>query len=180
MTTTTIIAGIIAVLFLIHLLFLFLHAIRKDNYINQSVTFRSGKSVGAEGSNGGIMQDVNSMGETVYMVQKAPAPSVTSAFPEILICLKQLETGSEYRMNLKTQAIIGRYGGKADIQIADTMVSKKHCMIYRKGDKIFLEDLGSTNHTFVNGCLVQSPMVLCNGDVITIGHGNYQYNAYIK
>lgn len=181
MNTTIIIAGVISSIFLTHIIVLLVGRLRKDNYINQSVTFRAGKAIGAEGSSGGIMYDANNNNETVYVNSNdIPVAQVTSSFTVIYICLKQLETGSEYQTYLEGQVMVGRFGGNAGIQIADTMVSKKHCMIYRKGEQIYIEDLGSTNHTYLNNCMVQNPMPLCNGDIIRIGHGTYQFNAYVQ
>jgi hypothetical protein len=44
---------------------------------------------------------------------------------------------------------IGRLGGGADIQIDDSEVSRVHCSIEVRRDAIFLQDLRSTNGTFI-------------------------------
>jgi hypothetical protein len=49
-------------------------------------------------------------------------------------------------------------------------VSRFHCQIKREGDKLILEDLGSTNGTFVNDVLLKQSHVLSVGDVARIGH----------
>jgi len=49
-------------------------------------------------------------------------------------------------------------------------VSRFHCQIKREGDKLILEDLGSTNGTFVNDTLLRESHVLSVGDVARIGH----------
>ena len=51
---------------------------------------------------------------------------------------------------------IGRMGGKADIQIDDPKVSRLHCSVEVRGDAILLQDLRSTNGTFVDDSRVLS------------------------
>lgn len=64
-------------------------------------------------------------------------------------------------------ADIGR-GQSAKIHLTDTEISRRHARIVSKGGKVYVEDLGSTNGTFVNGTPV-SRQVLEDGDKIQIG-----------
>jgi pSer/pThr/pTyr-binding forkhead associated (FHA) protein len=61
-----------------------------------------------------------------------------------------------------------------DIQIDNLAVSGKHSLIITILDDSFLEDLGSTNGTYVNGKLVKKH-ALKNGDVIAIGKHELKY-----
>jgi len=61
-----------------------------------------------------------------------------------------------------------------DIQIDNLAVSGKHCLIITILDDSFLEDLGSTNGTYVNGKLVKKH-ALKDGDVISIGKHELKY-----
>jgi len=61
-----------------------------------------------------------------------------------------------------------------DIQIDNLAVSGKHSMIISILDDSFLEDLGSTNGTYVNGKLVKKH-ALKDGDVIAIGKHELKY-----
>lgn len=58
---------------------------------------------------------------------------------------------------------------ECDIVIASQRVSREHARICREGRKLFLEDLNSTNGTFLNDERVLAPMALRDGDRITIG-----------
>jgi hypothetical protein len=76
----------------------------------------------------------------------------------------------------KPEMIIGRPNSDAntspDISIdLDDAISRKHARVYRKNDEDFIEDLGSTNGTKVNGVdlFPHSPQVLADGDVIHLG-----------
>ncbi|HJN74635.1 MAG TPA: FHA domain-containing protein [Myxococcota bacterium] len=63
---------------------------------------------------------------------------------------------------------IGR-GRKNDLQISvDGEVSRNHAQITRNGDSFYVEDLGSTNGTLVNGRLVESAR-LFGGEEVQIG-----------
>jgi len=66
------------------------------------------------------------------------------------------------------QLIIGRDAVNA-VAINDAEVSRKHARLTFQGGKYVLEDLGSTNGTFVNGQRLVSSTVLKPGDVVSLG-----------
>ena len=60
---------------------------------------------------------------------------------------------------------IGREAGN-EIVIEDPQVSRRHATLTRQGASYMLEDIGSTNGTYVNGKRVTAPVLLSNGDMI--------------
>ncbi len=66
------------------------------------------------------------------------------------------------------QLIIGR-DSSSGVCINDAEVSRKHARLMFQGGKYVLEDLGSTNGTFVNGQRLASQAVLKSGDVVSLG-----------
>ncbi len=56
-----------------------------------------------------------------------------------------------------------------EIVIISKRVSREHARIWRDGRRIFLEDMGSTNGTFLNDERVLSPVTLRDGDQILVG-----------
>ncbi len=56
-----------------------------------------------------------------------------------------------------------------DIVIGDTEISRKHARLMRTPGGFVLEDLGSTNGTFVNDERLSAPRVLSIGDLIGLG-----------
>jgi pSer/pThr/pTyr-binding forkhead associated (FHA) protein len=56
-----------------------------------------------------------------------------------------------------------------DISISDPEVSRRHARLLMQEDNVIIEDLGSTNGTFLNGQRIASPQQLRAGDVITLG-----------
>lgn len=75
--------------------------------------------------------------------------------------------GKEYRLD-KPEVFLGR-DLTCDIVINDSEVSRRHMRFFAQGDSYILEDLGSTNGTFINGQRVVSPTILRNGELISIG-----------
>lgn len=66
------------------------------------------------------------------------------------------------------QLTIGRDSGN-EIVINDAEVSRRHARLTFQGGKYVLEDLGSTNGTFVNGQRLAGPRVLKPGEVVSFG-----------
>jgi predicted component of type VI protein secretion system len=56
-----------------------------------------------------------------------------------------------------------------DVVVFDPEVSRRHAQISFQEGRYIIEDLGSTNGTFVNGRRVNNPVPLHNGDVIEMG-----------
>ncbi len=66
------------------------------------------------------------------------------------------------------QLVIGRDSSNG-VAINDAEISRKHSRLSFQGGKYVLEDLGSTNGTFVNGQRLAGPVVLKAGDVVSLG-----------
>ncbi len=66
--------------------------------------------------------------------------------------------------------IIGK-AADADFILSDVLVSRKHARLIRFEQSLVLEDLGSTNGTYLNGKLIRTAPVH-EGDVITIGNND--------
>lgn len=66
------------------------------------------------------------------------------------------------------QIVVGRDSSNG-VAINDAEVSRKHARMMFQGGKYVIEDLGSTNGTFVNGQRLAGPVVLKAGDVVSLG-----------
>jgi predicted component of type VI protein secretion system len=66
------------------------------------------------------------------------------------------------------QVIIGREEG-LDISLQDPEASRRHSRISWQAGQFVIEDMGSTNGTFVNGVQITSPQILNPGDSVGIG-----------
>ncbi len=83
-----------------------------------------------------------------------------------------LRSGDEY--DLLEGATLGR-GDAVDIRIEDPYASSRHARIVRQGDLLVLEDMGSTNGTYLNGEPLRGPQPLHPGDRIAIGDNEFSY-----
>src|SRR6201992_1765536 len=79
---------------------------------------------------------------------------------------------AEYNMN-KERYTIGRLPDN-DIRIDNPAVSGHHSLIINILNDSFLEDLNSTNGTYVNGKLIKKH-ALQHGDVVTVGHHQWRF-----
>ena len=71
-------------------------------------------------------------------------------------------------------ATMGRSDGAA-IRVDDPFASSAHARIFPRGEYMYLEDMGSTNGTYLNGRQVKATERLKMADVIRIGDSEYRY-----
>jgi hypothetical protein len=71
-------------------------------------------------------------------------------------------------------ATFGRSDG-ADIRVDDPFASSAHARIFSRGGFMYLEDMGSTNGTYLNGRQLRSAQQLKVADSIRIGDTEYRY-----
>jgi hypothetical protein len=83
-----------------------------------------------------------------------------------------LASGSAY--DLAAGALLGR-GDQADIRLEDGFASSAHARLIPQGDVMVLEDLGSTNGTYLNGEPLRGPQPLHVGDKIRIGDSEFSF-----
>src|SRR5580658_2992101 len=75
--------------------------------------------------------------------------------------------GGEFPIVPDRQIVVGR-SSELDMVLVEDMVSRKHARITMQADQIWIEDLGSTNGTFVNGEKIKRAH-LKEGDRVLIG-----------
>jgi FHA domain len=80
-----------------------------------------------------------------------------------------VKTGPEAgrRVELDLEVAIGRQDG--DLVVEDPEVSRRHAVLRRSGGSVVVEDLDSTNGTFVNGERIRSPITVGPGDQVRVG-----------
>jgi pSer/pThr/pTyr-binding forkhead associated (FHA) protein len=118
--------------------------------------------------------------ESVIM---APAVSgVRTSRPEprsgrlVVVKSSDLEEGLDFELN-SAQLTIGR-GRQNDIAIAtDEYASARHARFEPRQDGVWVQDLGSTNGTFLNGARLEHPRRLTVGDIVRVGETDLRYEG---
>ncbi len=82
-----------------------------------------------------------------------------------------LQRGMTY--DVSQGATLGR--GDVEIQLEDPFASSRHAHLIRQGSMIVIEDLGSTNGTYLNDELLRGPQPLHAGDRVRIGDSTFTY-----
>ena len=93
--------------------------------------------------------------------------------PQLIATVKGVEVKHVYLT--KDRTVLGRKAGN-DIVLDTLVVSGQHCVFDLVGvADVFIEDLGSTNGTYVNDRMVKVRTKLADGDVIAIGPYRIKY-----
>ena len=77
--------------------------------------------------------------------------------------------GAGTEFPLEAELVLGREQGSADVVLTDPGISRSHAAVRAGAGRITVEDLGSSNGTFVNGSRIRGELELADGDEIQIG-----------
>jgi hypothetical protein len=84
------------------------------------------------------------------------------------------ESGMIY--DLDGDLVLGR-GEHAEIRLEDPFASARHARIYEQGNTVVVEDLDSTNGTYLNEELLQTARPLHPGDRVRIGDSEFAFEV---
>jgi pSer/pThr/pTyr-binding forkhead associated (FHA) protein len=98
--------------------------------------------------------------------RKAQAKAA-KARPQLVMVEPADQAGRSYALD--NEASIGRAAG-CQITLDDTYASQIHARVFQRDGQWLVEDLGSTNGTWLNRHKVSGPMVLQRGDRLQIGN----------
>ncbi len=87
--------------------------------------------------------------------------------------LVEFPSGSRISLT-KNKTVIGRHPGN-DVVTSGKHVSRRHCAVVRRGASFYLEDLQSSNGTFLNGVKIEEVARLRNHDTISLGQRSKAY-----
>ena len=122
-------------------------------------------------SNGAFPPDATGM----YSASAIAAADVLSHAPRLVV---ERAPGHDPGMiyDLDGDVVLGR-GDRAEIRLQDPFASSRHARIYTQGNILVLEDLGSTNGTYLNEELLETPRPLHPGDHVRIGDSEFAFEA---
>ena len=84
-----------------------------------------------------------------------------------------LRAGAAY--DLTGGALLGRGVGRGHRAGGLVLARSRHARLIPQGDAVVLEDLGSTNGTYLNGEPLSGPQPLHDGDRIRIGDSEFTF-----
>jgi hypothetical protein len=90
----------------------------------------------------------------------------------VVVAAMGFDPGEEF--DIGSGITMGR-AASADIRVEDPFASAAHARIFPRGQFMYIEDMGSTNGTFLNGRQLRKPEQLKVADVIRIGDTEYRY-----
>lgn len=113
-------------------------------------------------------------GDTKTQILQRPRPTkgIPGRYQASVVILEGYAEGMEYPIK-KTYAVIGR-SRDAAVPLKDPMVSREHAAIVFDGDAFILQDLDSTNGTYMEGALIKE-RELSHGDKFQIGNTVLQF-----
>ena len=85
-----------------------------------------------------------------------------------------LQAGTAY--DIGEEALLGR-GEAVDIRLGDSFASSRHVRIAPQGSVVVIEDLQSTNGTYLNGERLEGPQPLHPGDRIRVGETEFTFEV---
>ena len=115
-------------------------------------------------------KDQNSKTDRHTVAQQPPRDD--DAFRPRLIVVSGLMLGFQIELG-STMIIVGR-ASECSLSLPHPSVSRQHCRIWRQGDHYVIEDMGSTNQTYLNGKPITRAQ-LQDGDQIGVGSNAIKY-----
>jgi hypothetical protein len=92
----------------------------------------------------------------------------------VVVKSPELEEGADFDLN-SSQMMIGR-GRQNDIALVnDDYASARHARVEPRQDGVWVQDLGSTNGTYLNGARLERPRRLTHGDIVRVGETDLRY-----
>jgi pSer/pThr/pTyr-binding forkhead associated (FHA) protein len=106
---------------------------------------------------------------------QAARPSLRSG-RLVVVSSPDLSEGEDFEFN-SAQLTIGR-GNQNDIAIAtDEYASARHARFEPRQDGVWVQDLGSTNGTYLNGTRLERPRRLSRGDIVRVGETDLRFET---
>ena len=104
----------------------------------------------------------------------AAAPPPVRSGRLVVVKSPVLEEGTDFELN-SSQLTIGR-GSQNDIALPDDdYASARHARFEPRQDGVWLQDLGSTNGTYLNGARLERPRRLTPGDIVRVGDTDVRF-----
>ena len=106
--------------------------------------------------------------------REPPVSSLRAGVSPHLVVVAAMGHEPGTRFDVSHGATLGR-ADSSEIQVDDQFASSAHARVFSRGDYMFIEDMGSTNGTYLNGRQLSGAEQLKVADVVRIGDTEYRY-----
>jgi pSer/pThr/pTyr-binding forkhead associated (FHA) protein len=106
-------------------------------------------------------------GASASSAQPRGAAKRKTSAGRLVVVAPEHQKGTSYA--LADELTVGRASGCAVGLLEDNFVSQVHARVFRRGDDYWVEDLGSTNGTLLNGRRLTGPAPVRKGDRVQVG-----------
>jgi hypothetical protein len=132
-----------------------------------------GSSGGARAGGAPINEMIPADATGLYSASTLHNADVAHRAPKLLV---ERAPGHDPGMiyDLDGDIVLGR-GERAEIRLQDPFASSRHARVYEQGNIVVIEDLGSTNGTYLNEELLETPRPLHPGDRVRIGDSEFAF-----
>ena len=137
--------------------------------VPQTVTREAIAGMGGAAATGGAIGAATSIAANMVNARANQAPAQPLAQLIDVVTREALEVNAAH-------CIIGRERAAADVILRDPNVSRRHAELTFTGSDWSIEDLNSTNGTFVNNRRI-TRCPLRNGDLLTFGLSNFEFRS---
>ncbi|MEE0867771.1 MAG: FHA domain-containing protein [Clostridia bacterium] len=111
----------------------------------------------------------------IHTMYRKKSGGLADAYLKLINLRHDLDFPVDESYEIGENEVIGR-SGKCSIAIADKFMSGKNSRIFKSSGKFYIEDLDSTNGTFLNGEELEDKAVeLLDGDKISVGRVNFLF-----
>ncbi len=134
------------------------------------------------------LRDLRGAGPSVQAAAAPPMPDATGLYsasaavadlasraPRLVV---ERAPGHDSGMiyDLDGDVVLGR-GDRAEIRLEDPFASSSHARVFKQGNILVIEDLRSTNGTYLNEELLETPRPLHPGDRVRIGDSEFTFEV---
>jgi hypothetical protein len=111
----------------------------------------------------------------LYSASSAAGADLAHRSPQLVVARAPgHEEGMIY--DVDGDLVLGR-GDRAEIRLEDPFASSRHARVFLQGNAVVVEDLGSTNGTYLNEEVLQTPRPLHPGDRVRIGDSEFTFEV---
>lgn len=106
--------------------------------------------------------------------RRSPGVDLRDGIVPRLVVVAAMGHSPDTEFGIGDSATLGR-SESADIKVDDPFASSAHARIFPRGQFMYIEDMGSTNGTYLNGRQLRQPERLKVSDSVRIGDTEYRY-----